>query len=207
MEMPFRSPKATVRAARAPRLPGRIAAVAVVAALPLAAGCAAGKGAQTQKQYQPGVGSDNRDGHVYALNLLVVGDDNGDGTLVGTLINQQDCPDYVIEIQAVDNAGGGIETSPFPPVEEIRTDCPVTAPDAGVALPSQEPAKFPDDAMFQLQADTVVPGTFITLTLRFAQAGELEIDVPVVAESPIYDGVEVSPIEQPTASATTSPSQ
>src|SRR4051812_23341056 len=117
VEMPSRSPQGRARFARRCGLTRRIAALSVVAALPLAAGCAAGRGAQTQQTYQPAVGSDDRDGQVYALNLLVVADDQGDGTLVGTLINQASCPDYVVEIQAVDDKGGGVDTGALPAVK------------------------------------------------------------------------------------------
>ncbi len=213
MEMTFRSPKgsATVRRTRSARRSrgGRAPLFAALAVVPLLAGCAANFDAQTQVQYQPAVGSDNRATDIYVLNALVVGDDSGDGTVVGTLINQADCPDYLVAVQAVDNSGGGIETSPLPAVQAVQSStCAASqAPDTGIALPSQRPAKLPDDGQVQVHADTVAPGTFITLTLRFQQAGPIEIDVPVVAEAAMYDGITVGPIETPTGeAATTTPS-
>jgi hypothetical protein len=206
VETPFRSPKGTVRPARKRGLTSRIAVLSVVVALPLAAGCAAGTSAQTQKQYQPAVGADDREGQVYALNMLVVADDQGRGTLVGTLINQASCPDYVVDIQAVDDKGGGVETGALPAAKTLDTPegCPSTAPDKGLALPSQVPAKFPDDALVQLDSPHASPGTFVTLTLRFQEAAPLEIDVPVQPVSDVvYSGITVGPIEQPTTSGAT----
>lgn len=210
MEMPFRSPKGSVPARRTRtnvrRTRCRMAFVAAAATLPLVTGCAANFGAQTQVQYQPAVGSDDRSTDIYILNALVVADDSGDGTLVGTLLNQATCPDYMVNLQAADNAGGGIETSQLPPAQSVTsTTCPdVQPPTSGIALASQQPAKLPDDGQIQLHGDAVAPGTFLTLTLRFQQAGPIEIDVPVVAESAIYDGITVGPIEQPASSATPS---
>src|SRR4051812_31307464 len=62
VETPTRSPKGTVSRVRGIR---RTAAALLAVSLPLVAGCAANTGAQTQVQYQPGIGSDYRQGNVY----------------------------------------------------------------------------------------------------------------------------------------------
>jgi hypothetical protein len=209
VETSFRSPHRTAGHGSSGRLPSRagqrrsrrlarrFAIVAAALALPLTTACAANFSAQTQQQYQPAVGSDDRAGMVYALNMLVVADTSGNGTLVGTLINQDACPDYVTDLQAVDADGGGVKTSTLPTTETLDSsdDCPdVSAPSNGIALPSQIAVKLPDDAQVQFSADTVTPGSFITVTMRFARADQLELDVPVVSESDMYDGVTVGPI-------------
>jgi hypothetical protein len=179
------------------RFSGRVAVVAAALALPLMTACAANFSAPTQEVYQPAVGSDDREGTVYALNMLVVADTSGNGTLVGTLINQATCPDYLTDLQAVDANGGGVKTSSLPTAETLDTPdgCPsVSAPDNGVALPSQVAVKLPDDAQIQFSADTDAPGTFITLTLHFQRADQIELDVPVVAESDTYAGITVGPM-------------
>ena len=75
--------------------------------------------------------------------------------------------------------------------------CPSQVPDQGIALPADQSVKLPDDATIQLSADTVQPGTFLTVTLTFQNSDPVEIDVPVVAEEEMYDGITVGPIETP----------
>ena len=203
MEMPFRSPRATYDAVRSSRKARRLTVLLAAAALPLAAGCAANFNAQTQVQYQPAVGSDSRESDVYALNMLVVGDGEGGGTLVGTLLNDDPkgtgCPDYLVGFQVVDNAGGGVKNSALPAAEPVDAPegCPSQVPEKGIALPADQSVKLPDDATIQMSADTVQPGTFLTVTLTFQNSDPVEIDVPVVAEEEMYDGITVGPIETP----------
>lgn len=169
------------------------------ATLPLLAGCAANFGAQTQVQYQPGVGSNDRDGDVYVINALVVADDEGNGTVVTTLINQTSDTDFVTGFQATDSDGGGLQTSRLPRLEGSEA---TDAPERGLELTSQTAVKVPDDSTLQLSGEAVTPGTVATLSLTFQDAAPLDIEVPVVAEGTVYDGITVGPIQSPGPSPT-----
>jgi hypothetical protein len=209
VEMPFRSPRASYDAVRTSRKTRRLGVLLSAAALPLAAGCAANFSAQTQVQYQSAVGSDSRDSDIYALNMLVVGDGEGDGTLVGTLLNNDPtnagCPDYLVDLQVVDSDGGGVENSALPAAEPVDApdSCPAQSPEQGIALPSHQSVMLPDDATIQVAADTVQPGTFVTMTFTFQNSDPVEMDVPVVAEAAMYDGITVGPIATPTDDSAT----
>lgn len=209
METLFRSPQhtpdRTLRAPGATRLRRGVAVLAAAVVLPLTSACAANFSAPTQQLYQPGIGTDDRNGTVYALNMFVVADGSGNGTVVGTLLNQDGCPDYVVDLRVIDADGGGVDTSTLPipesltPTQNTQTggNCPTgAAPSQGITLPSQQPVKFPEDAQVRVSADTVTPGTFVTLTLRFERAEQLELDLPVVALSDLYPDVTVGPIER-----------
>ena len=207
MEMTSRSPRATYDALRSSRRVRRLGVLVAAAALPLATGCAANFGAQTNVQYQPAVGSDNRDSDIYGLNMLVVADGEGDGTLVGTLLNnaptETGCPDYLVDVHVVDAQGGGVQNSQLPEAESVSApeSCATTPPEQGVALESHQSVKLPDDATIQVNGDTVQPGTFVTMTFTFQNSEPVEMDVPVVSSTnDIYNGITVGPIESPATS-------
>ena len=169
----------------------RLGLVAATLALPLATGCAANFGAQTQVQYQPAVGSDDRDGDIYALNMQIVADASGDGTVVGTLINQKSPADRVTQFSAQDSKGAPFQVS--------------TLPQSGIPLKTQQSVKLPDGANLQVSGSTLIPGGIATLSFRFDEAAPLDIEVPVVANTSMYDGITVGPMQSPdTTSATPS---
>ena len=98
---------------------------------PWPSGCAANFNAQTQSAVPAGRRHPTTAvGDVYALNTLVVADGEGNGTVVGTLLNEtrkHGCPDYLVGFEVVDDDGGGVETSALPTAE------PVDAPRAARA--------------------------------------------------------------------------
>ncbi|MEP6665205.1 MAG: hypothetical protein ABJA81_02040 [Nocardioidaceae bacterium] len=169
----------------------RSALWAAAIALPLAGGCAANFSAQTNQPYQPAIGISDRSGDVYSINTLVVGDAHGNGTVVAVLINQASTTDSLVDFSAEDADAGGLETS---------------QPAAGgVSLPSQAPAKLPDDGALQLTGDVVQPGAVVTLTFTFQNAAPITIEAPVVRQTDTYAFVQVGPIEKTPAPTPTSP--
>ncbi len=171
----------------------RLATVLVAASLVAISGCAAQFGAPTQAIYQPAVGSDDRSGDVFVLNALVLGDGQGNGTLVTTLINQTSPTDFLTGVTATLLGGGGVDVSNLPSVTSTVANAPTT----GIELPTQAAVKLPDDGLVQFHSADLMPGGYLTLTLTFKEAAPLEIDVPVVAESSIYDGITVGPVVSP----------
>ena len=67
--------------------------------------------------------------------------------------------------------------------------------------------KLPDDAAIQMSADTVQPGTFVTLTLTFENADAGRDRRPGRGRGrTIYDDITVGPIETPPAAPAASSS-
>ncbi len=175
----------------------RLATVLIAASLVAVTGCAANFGAETQAIYQPAVGSDDRTGDVFVLNALVLGDGQGDGTLVTTLINQTSPTDFLTGVTATVLGGGGVDVGALPPVSSTVANAPST----GLELATQAAVKLPEDGVIQLNSADLKPGGYLTLTLTFKESAPLDIDVPIIAEGPIYDGITVGPI----VSAATTP--
>ena len=68
--------------------PARVALLALsLAVIGTLTGCATGFGAQTTTIYTAPAGADVRTGDVKGLNMLVVADGDGGGTLVAALVN------------------------------------------------------------------------------------------------------------------------
>lgn len=157
--------------ARSPRL--RSAAATLIAATALAlAGCSGtGVDAQTNQQYQAGVGANLRTGQVQLYNTLAV--DNGDGTATvsAVIVNTSD------------------ETQKLDAVSASTAD--------GTTLESQTaPAIIgPGDSFNTGPAGTIVltggaeAGDYVTLTLAFNRAGDVSIEAPVVTRTEMYDDV------------------
>jgi hypothetical protein len=168
-------------AARGPSRRGRRGrgSVAVVAALTCfgLTGCGADFNAQTNQQYQAGVGTDDRSNPVYVLGALVVARDNGAGTLVGSLINQVRASDELVSVTAKDASGQPITATSIPQ--------PIT-------LTSQQAVKLQDGGTVRLSGPGVVLGDFITVTFSFQQAAPIAVEVPVVPYSRIYSGIPVA---------------
>jgi hypothetical protein len=166
------------------------AAFAASAVLALS-GCAANFNAPTNEPYQPAAGISDRSGAVYAINTLVVADDSGNGTVVSSLINQQQDDDTLQSYSATDSTGADITTTP------LAQPIPLPAspsPDQAVQLGSS--------GDLRLSGNNVESGTFVTITFTFATAAPVTVNVPVVVGGPdtIYSGIPVGPSPSGTAS-------
>ena len=159
--------------ARSPWL--RSAAATLIAATALAlAGCSGtGVHAQTNQQYQAGVGANLRTGEVQLYNTLAV--DNGDGTatLSAVVVNATD------ETQKLDSATA-TTTSGGNPVDVTTAPALIGARDSLNTGPA---------ATVVLTGGTVKPGDYVTLTLSFDKAGDVTIEAPVVDRTKMYDDV------------------
>lgn len=168
---------------------GRLVAGAALAlSLPAVAGC--GFNVQTDKPYQPGVGSNDRSSQVDVLGAVVVSADPGSGTFIVSLVNKSTShADRLVSIQGsgVQVAGGTIP--------EIPADGLVNFADTSVGG-------------VQVKGATVKPGGYLTLRLSFENADPVSIDVPVVTDTGPYAGLaaSASPTATPSAGASSSPS-
>jgi hypothetical protein len=153
-----------------------IAAAAVLLAVPAVSACGVSFGAQTDQVYNPTVGVDDQSGQVYVLNALIVSGSNGSGTVVASLVNNdQQTADT---LKGVSGAGkdsslsvklGGDTTIPAGGLLNLATQGNVTA-----------------------HGQRIVPGNFVEITFSFDRAQAITVDVPVVSHSdPDYAGVKV----------------
>jgi hypothetical protein len=150
-----------------------LAAVLVGAALPMLAGCASGFDSPVLRDYNPAVGVNVREGDVWAMNLLVVMPESGRGTLVGALLNQRPTGDRLV--------GATVESEPGePPLESSMLG-------SEVALAPERLVQLGEPPTVRVEGD-VEPGRFVTVTLQFARAQQVEVQIPVVApEGPYAD--------------------
>jgi hypothetical protein len=147
--------------------------VALVAAGGLT-GCATGFEAQTTTVYTAPVGADVRTGDVKGLNMLVVAASDGTGTLVAALVNTTDEDDQLVEVTVAD-----IDS------DETLT---VTGLDAPVDLPAGTLVQVADGEVppIGVSGEPVQAGQVLRVNLRFAMAGAVVAEVPVVAAEGDY---------------------
>ena len=87
-----------------------IAAAAVALAVPALSSCGSNFNAPTDQVYTPGIGVNNRDGSVDVLHALIVSGEDGSGTIIAGLVNNdQRNDDALTEV-----AGAGDETPTGP---------------------------------------------------------------------------------------------
>ncbi|MGI9085897.1 MAG: hypothetical protein ACR2FE_11515 [Aeromicrobium sp.] len=154
-----------------------LAATLAASALALAGCSATGVDAQTNQQYQPGVGANLRTGQVQLYNALAV--DNGDGTatLSSVVLNTTD------ETQKLDSASA-TATSDGTEVDVETAPAIIGPGDTFNTGPA---------ATVVLTGDALGAGDYVTITLTFDQAGEISIEAPVVARTEMYADVARKP--------------
>ncbi len=155
----------------------RLAAAAMVLLVPTLGAC--GFGYQTDQVYQPGIGVNNRDGNVDVLGAVVVSSVDGQGTMVASLVNEDDNNDDSL----VNVTGDGLEAQVSAPVK-IAAGTLVNLADSGAV---------------SVTGDTIQPGKFARLTLTFESGQTTEINAPVVPHSDEFSDVRLaSPPTTPT---------
>lgn len=158
--------------------PHRIATATLTVAATLALASCAGTGdnAQTNQQYQAGVGTNLRSGQVQLYNALAV--DNGDGTatLSTVALNTTD------ETQRLSSATA--TTSQDRPVDVVTAPAIIGPNDTFNTGPA---------ATVMLTGGAVEPGDYFMLTLTFDRAGEVTIEAPVVTRTEMYAEVATKP--------------
>ena len=153
-----------------------IAVATVLLAAPLVSSCAVTFGAQTDLPYNPTVGTDDRSGSVDVLNALIVSGTNGSGTVVATLVNNDQQTDDTLK--GVSGAG---------------KDAGMTVkPGGDTTIPAGGVLNLATKGAVTIRGQRVVPGNFVTITFSFDRAQSVTLDVPVVSHSnPDYAGVKV----------------
>lgn len=134
--------------------------------VPLLAAC--GFGYQTDQVYQPATGTNDRSGQVYILNAMVVTVNGGKGTFAGTLVNEGETQDKLISV-----TGPGIQSS---------SQSQVTIPPGGIVNLSKS-------GQVWVSGPDIKPGSFVHLSLQFANGQSTEMDVPVITRTGYYGNV------------------
>lgn len=176
---------------RSRRLRRGLAAVFVAAATPALSSCASGFDSPVLQSYNPSVGVHVRDTPIYALNMLVVLSESGNGTLVGALLNKTNRPDALV--------AATVESEP----DEQRISSSMLEPT--VPLPPERLVNLSETPTVAVRGD-VTPGRFVTLTLTFQSAEQIEVKIPVVAPEGPYEEVPL-PGESPSPETTASPTE
>lgn len=148
-------------------------ALAVAAVSISLAGCSGtGVGAQTNAQYQAGVGANVRTGSIQLYNALAV--DNGDGTATfsAAILNRDTTPAKLSGATASASDGSKVTATTAPAII-----------DAGQAFDTGKAGAV-------ILADKKLEaGEYVTVKLTFDGGRSVSVDAPVVARSSVYDGV------------------
>jgi hypothetical protein len=171
----------SVRSSSRIRTP-RLAATLALATLPVLVGCGASFNARTNIPYQPAQGITDRSGDVYLVDTLVVTDEEGNGTVVARLVNEQADPDELESITAVDSTGKQITAEPLSE--------PVAL---GVPPEPNQSVQVGYDGLLRLTGDNLVAGEFVTITFTFGSAAPVTVEVPVLPVGSLYGDIPVGP--------------
>lgn len=151
---------------------GVLAGFAIAASLVLT-GCGTGRNAETSRNYDAAVGSNDRGGEVEVHNALFVANDNQTATLSTRLLNTTDEVNKLTGVTVT-----GEQNQPL----KVTLNGPLT-------LTPGQLAEVGDDGEVFLDASDVVPGYFVTITFEFADSASIAMDVPVVERTDIYSTV------------------
>ena len=154
----------------------------VALAAPGLTGC--GFDAATERPYTPATGANDVSGVVDVLGAVVVSSASGSGTFVATLANNDQQ-----ESQTFSALTGGPAPSyvpEFDPIEIARGGAVNLADDGGVPVSGDFAA-----------------GNFVSLVLGFDSGERVSMQVPVVPNSGIYEGLDGEPSEVPSETADT----
>lgn len=151
-----------------------LAVAATLVAAPVMSSCGVNFDAQTDQVYNPAVGVNDRGGAVDVLNALVVSGSAGSGTVVATLVNNdQQNADTLRGV-----AGAGQDTS-----LNVQVGGPTSIPAGGVLNLATQGA-------ISVRGRQVLPGRFVEITFSFDRGKAVTVDIPVVSSSnPDYAGI------------------
>ncbi|HET6625531.1 MAG TPA: hypothetical protein VFG63_04015 [Nocardioidaceae bacterium] len=153
-----------------------IAAAAVALAVPVVSSCGSNFQPPTDQVYQPGVGANDRSGQVDVLNALIVSGEDGSGTVIAGLVNNNtDEPDKLTSV-----SGAGADRS-----------ISVSSSGAQVEIDPDGFYQLADKGEISVTGDQIKPGRFVELTFSFENAESIDIDVPVVANTDEFADVPV----------------
>jgi hypothetical protein len=140
--------------------------VLALTALSFLTACAAGPNAVTLKEYTPTDGNQVRSGDIKVVNLLVIAQSGGTGTVIGTILNSGDVED-ALEGMTVNGQ-------------------PVTITADSLALLRGKPLIFGGEsatATGTVSLTGVKAGQFVPVAMKFAESGLLESNILIREET------------------------
>ena len=148
-----------------------LATGALVFAVPALSSCAFSY--PTDEIYTPAAGANNRAGSVDVLNGVIVATEDGSGTFIATLSNND-----VDDATALDSlSGGGDDTDlavdPFPAIE----------------IPAGGFVNLADDPTIKVSGE-FLQGDFVEVVLDFANGDQTSLKVPVVVNGGEHAGLD-----------------
>lgn len=152
-----------------------LASLAIVLA-PVLSSC--GFDYATDREYTPGVGSNDITGEVSVLSGVVVSAEEGSGVLIATLANRSTSESITLESVTGQD---GLEVADVEPLELAKLSS------ANLALEEYPP--------IDVQGDFVA-SNYVTVTFNFSNGEDIDLEVPVRRNCGDYaeiDGVEAGP--------------
>lgn len=136
----------------------------------LVAGCYADPGDD-----EPSVGNVERNETVTAANLAIVSDGQGNAVLVGTLVNNGDAEDRLVDVDVESERG---------PVEVNLVNGPVE-------LPVEEPVRLADSPAVTLESTELRQGFRAPLELTFDSSAAISTTVTVESQTGPYADIDI----------------
>jgi len=157
---------------RLPRTSRRLAIVAVTTAFGLGGCAGTGMDAQTNAQYQAGVGANVRSGSIQLYNALAVDNGNGTATFSAAILNRADTPAKLTGATARGSDGSTVKATTAPAIVDVGQL--FNTGKAGAVI---------------LQDKELAAGEYVTVKLTFTDGRTVSVEAPVVARTAIYDEV------------------
>lgn len=154
---------------------------------PVLASCTVNFGEQTDKVYNVAAGVSDRSGEVDVLNALVVSSETGSGTVVATLVNNDQT--QADSLKGISGAGAdsSLTVTPGGPTDIAAN---------GLLNLATDGSNF-------ISGSKVEPGRDVRVTFTFERAKAVTMTIPVVGDTPDYAGVT---LPSSSASSSASPS-
>ena len=157
----------------------RLAAVVLALAVPALSSCSVNFGEQTDQPYNPSAGTDDRSGEVDILNALVISGAKGSGTVIATLVNNNQVK--ADSLRGVSGAGSDSSLK--------------ITPGGKTTIPAGGLLNLADDGRIFARGARIVPGNIVNLTFSFQRGRAITMEVPVLNAniSNVYSGVTLPP--------------
>ena len=148
---------------------------AILLAAPLLSSCGVNFDAQTDQDYMPGLGVNDRSGTVDVLHALVVSGSAGSGTVVAALVNNnQETPDRLVEVTGAADQGTQVTLSGGP-----------------LDIPADGALQLANEGDVTVTGDRVAAGKFVTLSFAFENSETITVEAPVYANTDDFADVPV----------------
>lgn len=132
-------------------------------------------GCYTDPESEPSIGQVERNETVTASNLAIVSDGEGNAVLVGTLVNNGEVEDQLVDVDVESESG---------PVE-------VTLVEGPIDLPVQEPVRLAEPPRVTLDSAELRQGFRAPLELTFESSAGISTTVTVEPHTSPYEDIEI----------------